>query len=61
ARRHVWRRWTFDWRPETPGRYTLFARATGADGSCQPERHDPNNGNYVIDHALPIEVVVGNG
>jgi DMSO/TMAO reductase YedYZ molybdopterin-dependent catalytic subunit len=62
ARRYVWRRWTFDWRtPETPGRYTLLSRATGADGSRQPERHDPKNGNYVIDHALPIEVVVGNG
>ena len=59
ARRYVWRRWTFDWRtPETPGRYTLLSRATGADGSRQPERHDPNNGNYVIDHTLPIEVVV---
>jgi DMSO/TMAO reductase YedYZ molybdopterin-dependent catalytic subunit len=59
ARRHAWRRWKFDWRtPREPGRYTLLSRARGADGSAQPEKHDPSYGSYVITHPLPIEVFV---
>ena len=59
SRRHAWRRWKFDWRtPKEPGRYTLLSRARGADGSAQPDRHDPNYGTYVINHPLPIEVFV---
>ncbi|HZI41096.1 MAG TPA: sulfite oxidase [Gemmatimonadaceae bacterium] len=58
-RRYAWRRWTFDWlTPGAPGRYVLRSRATSADGSAQPREHDPNYGNYVIDHTLPIEVFV---
>jgi DMSO/TMAO reductase YedYZ molybdopterin-dependent catalytic subunit len=57
--RHAWRRWKYDWiTPARPGRYTLLARATGADGRPQPEGHNPNFGSYVIDHPLPIEVFV---
>src|SRR5712675_1840651 len=34
ARRYAWRRWKYDWpTPATLGRYTLLARAKGADGS----------------------------
>jgi DMSO/TMAO reductase YedYZ molybdopterin-dependent catalytic subunit len=59
ARRHAWRRWTYDWvTPRKPGRYTLLSRATDADGRVQPDSHDPNNGTYVINHPLPIEVIV---
>src|SRR5262249_16602099 len=59
ARRHAWRRWKFDWlTPKEPGRYTLLSRANGADGSAQPDQHDPNYGAYVITHLLPIEVFV---
>lgn len=59
AQRHAWRRWKFDWvTPQRPGRYTLLSRATGADGSVQPEKHDPNYGTYVINFPLPIEVLV---
>jgi DMSO/TMAO reductase YedYZ molybdopterin-dependent catalytic subunit len=62
VRRHAWRRWKFAWRtPKKPGRYTLLSRARAADGSTQPEKHDPNHGTYVIDHALPIEVFVDGG
>ena len=57
--RYAWRRWKFDWlTPKEPGRYTLIARAKGADGSVQPDKHDPNHGTYVIHHPLPIEVFV---
>ncbi|MDB5350423.1 MAG: sulfite oxidase-like oxidoreductase [Planctomycetota bacterium] len=56
---HAWRRWKFDWlTPTEPGRYTLMARAKGANGNVQPDKHDPNYGSYVINHPLPIEVFV---
>ncbi len=59
VRRHAWRRWKFAWlTPKKPGRYTLLARARGADGSAQPDQHDANCGTYVITHPLPIEVFV---
>jgi DMSO/TMAO reductase YedYZ molybdopterin-dependent catalytic subunit len=58
-RRHAWRRWKYDWiTPAQPGRYTLLARATGADQGTQPDGHNANFGSYVIDHPLPIEVFV---
>ena len=57
--RYAWRRWKYDWiTPAQPGRYTLPARARGADQGAQPEWHNPNFGSYVIDHPLPIEVFV---
>jgi DMSO/TMAO reductase YedYZ molybdopterin-dependent catalytic subunit len=57
--RHAWRRWKYDWTtPTQPGRYTLLARAKGADQRTQPDGHNPNFGSYVIDHPLPIEVFV---
>jgi DMSO/TMAO reductase YedYZ molybdopterin-dependent catalytic subunit len=57
--RHAWRRWKFDWlTPKKPGPYTLMARAKGANGSVQPDKHDPNHGTYVINQLLPIEVFV---
>jgi len=57
--RHAWRRWKYDWiTPTQPGRYTLLARAKGADQRTQPDNHNPNFGSYVIDHPLPIEVFV---
>ncbi|HEV7878223.1 sulfite oxidase [Bradyrhizobium sp.] len=58
--RNAWRRWKYDWiTPAQSGRYTLLARATGADRHSQPDSHNPNFGSYVIDHPLPIEVFVG--
>jgi len=60
AQRYAWRRWKYDWlTPKKPGPCTLMARAKGADGSVQPDKHDPNYGTYVINHPLPIEVFVG--
>jgi DMSO/TMAO reductase YedYZ molybdopterin-dependent catalytic subunit len=59
VQRHAWRRWTFDWlTPQAPGHYTLLARARDANGLLQPDTHDQNYGAYVINHPLPIEVVV---
>jgi DMSO/TMAO reductase YedYZ molybdopterin-dependent catalytic subunit len=57
--RHAWRRWQYHWiTPAQPGRYTLLARAKGANQCAQPDGHNPNFGSYVIDHPLPIEVFV---
>jgi DMSO/TMAO reductase YedYZ molybdopterin-dependent catalytic subunit len=59
ARRHVWRRWKFEWlTPKKPGQYILLARAKDACGLLQPDKHDQNYGSYVINHSLPIEVFV---
>ena len=59
VQRYAWRRWQFDWlTPKKPGRYTLLARANGADGSVQPDNHDQNYGSYVINYPLPIEVFI---
>jgi DMSO/TMAO reductase YedYZ molybdopterin-dependent catalytic subunit len=60
-RRHAWRRWKFDWlTPKQAGQYTLLARAKDADGVAQPDKHDLNQGTYVINHSLPIEVFIDN-
>jgi DMSO/TMAO reductase YedYZ molybdopterin-dependent catalytic subunit len=59
ARRYAWRRWSFDWiTPRAPGRYILTSRATAADGTVQPDKHDPSYGTYAINHPLPIDVFV---
>jgi DMSO/TMAO reductase YedYZ molybdopterin-dependent catalytic subunit len=59
ARRYAWRRWKFDWlTPTEPGQYSLLARAKDANGAVQPDAHDWNYGSYVINHLLPIEVLV---
>jgi DMSO/TMAO reductase YedYZ molybdopterin-dependent catalytic subunit len=59
VRRYAWRRWRFDWlTPKKPGHYTLLARAKAANGSVQPDTHDPSYGSYVINHPLPIEVFI---
>ena len=56
---NAWRRWRYDWiTPTQPGRYTLLARAKGANQSFQPDGHNANFGSYVIDHPLPIEVFI---
>jgi len=59
ARPYAWRRWTLDWlTPPVPGRYSLLSRATGGDGASQPDARDPSYGTYVIDHVLPVDIVV---
>src|ERR1700674_1389866 len=59
VQQYAWRRWKFDWvTPKKPGQYTLLACAKDANGVVQPDQHDQNYGTYVIDHPLPIEVMV---
>jgi hypothetical protein len=59
VQRYAWRRWKFVWlTPKTPGQYTLLSRAKGADGSVQPNEHDPNFGTYAINYPLPTDVFI---
>ncbi len=55
----VWRQWRFGWQvPGEVGRRVLKSRVWDRAGRTQAEGHDPRFGNYVISHALPIEVEV---
>lgn len=59
ATSNAWRLWKFPWTtPRRAAFVTLIARATDSDGETQPDRHDANRGNYMINHCLPVEVQV---
>lgn len=34
---NVWKHWQYEWEIESPGRYTIFARVTDANGLSQNE------------------------
>jgi DMSO/TMAO reductase YedYZ molybdopterin-dependent catalytic subunit len=54
---NAWRLWEFNWKtPAKVGTQTLIARATDSLGQTQPVQRDPDRGNYMINHLLPIEV-----
>jgi DMSO/TMAO reductase YedYZ molybdopterin-dependent catalytic subunit len=54
-----WRTWEYAWKvPAEKGRAKLLARATDADGATQPEKRDPDRRNYMINHLVPVEVIV---
>ncbi len=56
---HAWRLWEYTWRtPNQAGRVTLMARATDARQRRQPMERDNDRRNYVVNHVLPVEVVV---
>ncbi len=56
---HAWRRWSYDWKtPDDSGTHILMSRAKNTAGESQPDKHDERYGSYVVDHILPIEVVV---
>jgi hypothetical protein len=49
----------FGLRRKKPGQHTLLSRAKDANGDVQPDKHDENYASYVVNHLLPIEVIVG--
>jgi DMSO/TMAO reductase YedYZ molybdopterin-dependent catalytic subunit len=54
-----WRTWEYAWTvPTEKGVAKLLARATAADGTTQPEKRDPDRRTYMINHLVPVEVVV---
>jgi DMSO/TMAO reductase YedYZ molybdopterin-dependent catalytic subunit len=54
----AWRLWDFNWKSPQPGRTTLMARATDAQGRTQPTQRDADRDHYMISHIIPIEVDV---
>ena len=52
---HAWRPFEFDWRPETPGEHTLFARARDAEGP-QPMEPRWNALGYANNASRPVRV-----
>ncbi len=55
----AWRLWDFQWKvPKAAGMRTLAARAFDETGRVQTTGHDPNFGNYMISHQLPVVVEV---
>ena len=53
-----WVRWRLGWRPQTPGRRTLMARATDRSGNCQPARTVANPMGYLFGAVVRHRVVV---
>lgn len=54
-----WRFWRYVWTaPPTPGPVKLLARATDSRGTSQPESRDPDRRSYMINHLIPVEVLV---
>jgi len=58
ARPFCWRLWEAPWMPVTRGPARLVARATAAGGATQPAARDPDRRTYLINHLVPVEVLV---
>ncbi|MER8002305.1 sulfite oxidase [Streptomyces sp. NPDC095613] len=58
-RRDGWTRWSVPWRPGTPGRTELLARATDTAGRTQPVESAHNTQGYFFDAVVrhPVTVV----
>lgn len=57
--KNAWRLWEYDWRtPAQAGNQTIMARATDSRGRTQPFERNADYGTYMINHVLPITVVV---
>ena len=54
----AWRRWTFTWRADTPGRYVVSARASDTTGRTQPAEQPWNRGGFSNTSPQRVEVVV---
>jgi DMSO/TMAO reductase YedYZ molybdopterin-dependent catalytic subunit len=51
-------RWTAKLTPRTAGPLKLLARATDDKGNTQPEKRDADRRSYMINHLVPVEVMV---
>jgi DMSO/TMAO reductase YedYZ molybdopterin-dependent catalytic subunit len=55
----AWSHWTWKWAvPKLGGPASLLARCTDDKGRTQPEKRDPDRRTYMINHLVPVEVVV---
>lgn len=55
---YSWRLFEATWRVDTPGEYSVCARAMSESGRMQPAEHDPLNGGYLISFYRPTRVRV---
>jgi sulfite oxidase len=55
---YAWRLWTFTYRPATPGRVRLSARATDSRGSVQPKAAVWNQSGYLYNGWQTVEIEV---
>jgi DMSO/TMAO reductase YedYZ molybdopterin-dependent catalytic subunit len=54
----AWRSWSYEWKPETPGRYELRCRASDAAGNTQPLDPPWNLGGYLNNSVQRVVVNV---
>jgi DMSO/TMAO reductase YedYZ molybdopterin-dependent catalytic subunit len=55
----TWVTWGSRWDvPKNPGPVQLIARCTDDKGNTQPEKRDPDRRTYMINHLVPVEVLV---
>ena len=54
-----WAFWQYEWAvPAAKGPAKLLARCTDDRGITQPEKRDPDRRSYVINHLVPVELLV---
>ena len=58
AKPFQWRFWTTTWTPTARGPAKLLVKATDAKGRTQAAERDPLRRTYVINHLVPVEVLV---
>ncbi len=56
--KYSWRQWTYAWRPNKPGKYTLLVRATDGIGGSQPFEPLWNPAGFMRNNIEKIEVTV---
>ncbi len=54
--KYSWIQWTFPWRPEKAGNYTLMARATNTFGESQPFESVWNPGGYLYNKIEKVNI-----
>lgn len=50
--------WSTTLTPATPGPLKILARCTDDKGNAQPDKRDPDRRTYMINHLVPVEVIV---
>jgi sulfite dehydrogenase len=53
-----WRSWSVAWAAKSRGPAKLVARCTDDKGTAQPDKRDPDRRSYMINHLVPVEVLV---
>lgn len=56
---YCWATWRYEWKvPEAKGPASLVARCTDEKGTTQTVERDPARRSYMINHLVPVEVLV---